>query len=43
MAIMTLVLALLVIALCIGMGGTFLMLIKIKRATITGGDLPQIK
>ena len=38
---LTLILTLLVIALCIGMAGMFLMLIKIKGATSTGGDLLQ--
>ena len=43
MDIMTLILAILVIVLCMGMGGMFLMLIKIKGATATGGDLLQQK
>ena len=43
MDIMTLILAILVIALCIGMAGMFLMLVKIKGATSTGGDLLQQK
>ena len=34
---LTLILTLLVIALCIGMAGMFLMLSKIKRATASGG------
>ena len=38
---LTLILTLLVIALCVGMAGMFLMLIKIKGATTTGGDLLQ--
>ena len=38
---LTLILTLLVIAFCIGMAGMFLMLIKIKGATSTGGDLLQ--